>query len=209
MENVDQAIVDWLGMATAYQQRWWTDRYKKHRHYVNARQIGTTVAMAVEAGAMRVETGRPQVFIAPSRAQAEIFHHYQRDKFGRDAPVQGRDVFCLSPLCKIPKELHDGAADVYVDSYGFLLEQFDWARIRAEAFAGEDGRITWLNSGYVPQHHRNVAARRFARDDASRELLTIWDAVRQGLTTVDPAKLQAEYRAGEFARLFECVACSG
>lgn len=204
MKNVDQVIVDWLGIATAYQQRWWADRHKKHRHYINARQVGTTVAMAMEAGAMRIETGRPQVFIAPSRAQAEIFHHYLRDKFGAAAPMQGRDVFCLSPLCKVPDYLEDGSADVYVDSYGWLVGGFQKVRYMAETLAGVDGRITWLNSGDVPKRGGNIAATRFARDDATRETLTIWNAVEQGLTSVDPRNLQTEYAPEEFTSLFEC-----
>ena len=210
MENVEQAIVDWLGMATAYQQRWWADRHKKHRHYVNARQIGTTMAMAIEAGMVHLETGRPQAFIAPSVNQARLFVDYLRANVRGRKWIYGREVWCLSPNCALPLAgLGDedllGSFDVYVDSYRWMGGGgFAKVRSAAEALVGADGRITWLSTGEPSSPKYDPVAYRFWRDDTARESMTIHDAIAGGLSVVDVDYLRSCYTPDEFARAFEC-----
>jgi len=59
-----------------YQQLWWREKDQRTRMILKSRQIGATYYFAFEALIDAIETGRNQVFLSASKAQAHQFRAY-------------------------------------------------------------------------------------------------------------------------------------
>lgn len=59
-----------------YQRLWWENRNQRNRIILKSRQIGATYYFAFEALIDAIETGRNQIFLSASRAQALQFRSY-------------------------------------------------------------------------------------------------------------------------------------
>lgn len=59
-----------------YQRRWYENRDQRNRMILKARQIGATYYFAFEALLDAIETGRNEIFLSASRAQALQFRSY-------------------------------------------------------------------------------------------------------------------------------------
>lgn len=61
-------------------QRTWLEAGKQHRirHILKSRQIGATYYFAREALIDAIDTGRNQIFLSASKAQAHVFKHYMQ-----------------------------------------------------------------------------------------------------------------------------------
>ncbi len=113
-------FLKWEAMAWPHQAAMFSEREQEDRIYYVKRQHGTTLAMAIEAGLMQLQTGRTQVFIAPSIAQAEISQSYLKAFFEND--YQAKQFRFLGVGCNLHKYLSDidGLIDVYVDSHLYM-----------------------------------------------------------------------------------------
>ena len=59
-----------------YQLRWWKEKDQRTRMILKSRQIGATYFFAFEALMDAIETGRNQIFLSASKAQAHQFRSY-------------------------------------------------------------------------------------------------------------------------------------
>lgn len=59
-----------------FQHRWWNERDQRTRMILKSRQIGATYYFAFEALIDAIETGRNQIFLSASKAQAHQFRSY-------------------------------------------------------------------------------------------------------------------------------------
>ncbi len=59
-----------------YQRRWWDEKDQRTRMILKSRQIGATYYFAFEALIDAIETGRNQIFLSASKAQAHQFRSY-------------------------------------------------------------------------------------------------------------------------------------
>ncbi|HEX7856050.1 MAG TPA: terminase family protein [Sphingobium sp.] len=59
-----------------YQTRWWEEKDQRTRMILKSRQIGATYYFAFEALMDAIETGRNQIFLSASKAQAHQFRSY-------------------------------------------------------------------------------------------------------------------------------------
>lgn len=73
LEKLKQAFIDSL---FDYQLTWWRNSQERTRAILKSRQIGATWYFAREALIDALETGRNQIFLSASRAQAQIFRQY-------------------------------------------------------------------------------------------------------------------------------------
>lgn len=120
-----QQLIDyWRGKAYPHQWTWFEKRHQSYRNYLVDRKMGTTLAMAVEAMVVYLETGRLQVFMAATKAQAEISKHYIDYVTAYIAattkkPVEADKFHFCSPkmLCNACPEM---PWDLYVADYLFL-----------------------------------------------------------------------------------------
>lgn len=73
IEQLESAFRDSL---FGYQQRWWRESQQRTRMILKSRQIGATWYFAREALIDAITTGRNQIFLSASKAQAHIFKQY-------------------------------------------------------------------------------------------------------------------------------------
>lgn len=75
-EQVDALVAAFDESIFEYQRKWWDNRNQRTRFILKSRQIGATWFFAREALIDALLTGRNQIFISASRAQAYIFRLY-------------------------------------------------------------------------------------------------------------------------------------
>ena len=73
IEQLKSAFLDGL---FGYQLAWWQNSQQRTRAILKSRQIGATYYFAREALIDALETGRNQIFLSASKAQAHIFRQY-------------------------------------------------------------------------------------------------------------------------------------
>lgn len=73
IEKLKEAFLDGL---FKYQLAWWQNSQQRTRAILKSRQIGATYYFAREALIDALETGRNQIFLSASKAQAHIFRQY-------------------------------------------------------------------------------------------------------------------------------------
>ena len=75
-EQIDQLVEAFDESTFEYQRKWWDNRNQRTRFILKSRQIGATWFFAREALIDALLTGRNQIFISASKAQAYIFKLY-------------------------------------------------------------------------------------------------------------------------------------
>lgn len=75
VEKLKEAFLDEL---FGYQLTWWQNILQRTRAILKSRQIGATFYFAREALIDALETGRNQIFLSASKAQAHVFKQYIR-----------------------------------------------------------------------------------------------------------------------------------
>lgn len=75
-EQVEQLESAFRDSLFGYQQRWWRESQQRTRMILKSRQIGATWYFAREALIDAITTGRNQIFLSASKAQAHIFKQY-------------------------------------------------------------------------------------------------------------------------------------
>lgn len=75
-EQIDALVTAFDESIFEYQRKWWDNRNQRTRFILKSRQIGATWFFAREALIDALLTGKNQIFISASRAQAYIFKLY-------------------------------------------------------------------------------------------------------------------------------------
>jgi len=75
-EQADQLRDHFLGQMYEYQQHWWNNLNRRTRMILKSRQIGATYYFAFEALMDAIQSGRNQIFLSASKAQAHQFKNY-------------------------------------------------------------------------------------------------------------------------------------
>lgn len=124
IEKVREAFMDNL---FGYQKLWWANMSERTRMLLKARQIGATYYFAREALMDALNTGRNQIFLSASKAQAHIFKGYiqalARDAAGvylRGDPIvlaNGATLYFLGTNAKTAQGYHGN----------YYFDEFFWA----------------------------------------------------------------------------------
>lgn len=124
-----------------YQRHWW-DAGVKHRirNLLKSRQIGATYYFAREALIDALTTGRNQIFLSASKAQAHVFKQYIID-FAREVDVEikgdpmvlpnGASLYFLGTNARTAQSYH---GNLYLDEY-FWIPKFQELRKVASGMA--------------------------------------------------------------------------
>ncbi|MFZ2307518.1 MAG: terminase ATPase subunit family protein [Rhodoferax sp.] len=111
-----------------YQKAWFRNGYERTRMILKSRQIGATWYFAREALADAIETGRNQIFLSASKAQAHIFKQYI---------IQFANEACGVELSGDPIVLSNGAHIYFLGTNAltaqgyhgnFYFDEFFWTR---------------------------------------------------------------------------------
>lgn len=75
-EQAEQLRAIFLDQLFGYQETWWANLSRRTRMILKSRQIGATYYFAFEALIDAIESGRNQIFLSASKAQAHQFRNY-------------------------------------------------------------------------------------------------------------------------------------
>lgn len=124
-----------------YQRRWWeAGQHARIRNILKSRQIGATFYFAREALMDALTTGRNQIFLSASKAQAHVFKQYIT-AFAREAEVELKGdpivlpneatLYFLGTNARTAQSYH---GNLYFDEY-FWVHQFQTLRKVASGMA--------------------------------------------------------------------------
>lgn len=124
-----------------YQRRWWeAGQHARIRNILKSRQIGATFYFAREALIDALTTGRNQIFLSASKAQAHVFKQYIV-AFAREAEVELKGdpivlpneatLYFLGTNARTAQSYH---GNLYFDEY-FWVHQFQTLRKVASGMA--------------------------------------------------------------------------
>lgn len=116
-----------------YQKEWWANLERRTRMILKSRQIGATYYFAFEALLDAVESGRNQVFLSASKAQAHQFKNYIIAFAKRVGVTLGGDPMLISsdvrPAGEAAAELHFLGTNFRTAqgrSANFYFDEFFW-----------------------------------------------------------------------------------
>lgn len=129
VERLEQAFIDGC---FDYQRDWYRASNQRTRAILKSRQIGATYYFAREALIDALKTGRNQIFLSASKAQAFLFRGYMqsfvrevldRDLFGGDSILipNGAELFFLGTNARTAQGYH---GNFYFDEF-FWTYKFD------------------------------------------------------------------------------------
>ena len=140
-EQVEKLQEIFHGSMFGYQRQWW-DAGNKHRirNVLKSRQIGATYYFAREALLDALTTGRNQIFLSASKAQAHVFKQYIIE-FAREVDVElkgdpmtlgnGACLYFLGTNARTAQSYH---GNLYLDEY-FWIPKFQELRKVASGMA--------------------------------------------------------------------------
>ncbi len=193
-----------------YQRHWWQAGVKHRiRNLLKSRQIGATYFFAREALIDAITTGRNQIFLSASKAQAHVFKQYIID-FAKEVDVElkgdpmtlsnGACLYFLGTNARTAQSYH---GNLYLDEY-FWIPKFQELRKVASGMAiHKKWRQTYFSTP-SSLTHSNLARGVFCPDGQYRQIVTVEDAVRGGCNLFDLDQLRMEYSPDEYQNLLMC-----
>lgn len=145
-----------------YQKDWLAAGDNRTRVILKSRQIGATWYFAREALMDGLATGRNQIFLSASRAQAEVFRSYIRDfvseaagvKFeGNPIEVQGPagkfSLFFLSTNAKTAQSYH---GNLYLDEFFWIGDFANIRKVASGMAMHKKWRLTYFSTPSTMSH---------------------------------------------------------
>lgn len=142
-----------------YQEHWWSQREQRTRVLLKARQIGATFYFAREALLKAVETGRNQVFLSASKAQAHLFRQYMV-AFAREAcgveltgdPItlsNGAILYFLGTNARTAQGFH---GDFYFDEFFWTFRFKQLNKVASAMATHKQWKKTYFSTPSSKQH---------------------------------------------------------
>ncbi|MHA7937603.1 terminase ATPase subunit family protein [Enterobacter roggenkampii] len=140
-EQIEKLEEIFHGSAFDYQRQWWeAGKIHRIRNLLKSRQIGATFYFAREALIDALITGRNQIFLSASKAQAHVFKQYIIE-FAREVGVElkgdpmtlsnGATLYFLGTNARTAQSYH---GNLYLDEY-FWIPKFQELRKVASGMA--------------------------------------------------------------------------
>lgn len=216
-----------------YQTRWWNARHHRYRLLIKSRQIGATWYFAREAIIEAFATGKNQIFLSASKAQAHIFKRYivafVKEVLGielKGDPIVLPNEATLFFLGTNWRTAQGYNGDVYMDEF-FWIPNFEQFRKLAGAMASHkqfkstffstpsflqhEAYPFWINDKWAKRNKSEIVTTHDALkggavglDGRWREICNIEDAQADGCTLFDFEELRNEWSEDEFENLFMC-----
>lgn len=233
-EQIEQLKSAFLDSLFKYQLGWWQSSQQRTRAILKSRQIGATWYFAREALIDALETGRNQIFLSASKAQAHIFKQYicafVHEVTGvelKGDPIilaNGATLYFLGSNARTAQGYH---GNFYFDEF-FWTQDFErlnkvasgmamhrkWRKtyfstpssIQHAAYAFWSGsRLKKKDKIEVDLSHLRLGGSGFTGEDRVwRNIVTIMDALAGGCDLFDLEELRLEYSDAEFANLLMC-----
>ncbi|WP_082493225.1 terminase large subunit domain-containing protein [Acidovorax sp. Leaf160] len=233
-EQIEQLKSAFLDSLFKYQLGWWQSSQQRTRAILKSRQIGATWYFAREALIDALGTGRNQIFLSASKAQAHIFKQYicafVHEVTGvelKGDPIilaNGATLYFLGSNARTAQGYH---GNFYFDEF-FWTQDFERLNKVASGMAmHKKWRKTYFSTPSSIQHaayafwsaarlkkrdkvevdlsHLRLGGSGFTGEDRVwRNIVTIMDALAGGCDLFDLDELRLEYSDAEFANLLMC-----
>lgn len=232
-EHIEQLRSSFLDSLFDYQLLWWRNSQERTRSILKSRQIGATWYFAREALIDALETGRNQIFLSASKAQAHIFKQYivafVFDVCGvelKGDPIvlpNGATLYFLGSNARTAQGYH---GNFYFDEFFWTADFERLNKVASGMAMHKKWRKTYFSTPSSIQHaayafwsgerikkkhkidvditHAKLATGFTGEDRVWRNIVTIMDAQKGGCDLFDLAELQLEYSDDEFANLLMC-----
>lgn len=236
--EISEAMIDKLresivNSSAKYQLRWWAAREHRFRLLIKSRQIGATWFFAREALLKSFETGKNQIFLSASKAQAHIFKRYIV-AFARsvlDIDLKGDPIvlpneaqlFFLGTNANTAQGYN---GDVYMDEAFWIRnfklfndlagamashKQFTRTYISTPSFVQHEAYPFFINDRWAKKHkteidvsHANLRGGKVGPDGRWREICSIDDAREDGCELFDFDELRDEIDEDVYQNLYLC-----
>jgi uncharacterized protein YjcR len=217
-------------------QKVWYEAGLEHRirNILKARQIGATFYFALEAFIDAIETGRNQIFLSASKAQAHVFRNYivqfaaKADVELSGSPIALANGAMLYFLSNNPRTAQSYHGNFYFDEYFWVQNFLELRKVASGMAMHRKWRQTYfstpssLNHPAYPFWSGELFNKRRARADQAhfdlsdlsggavlpdkqwRQIITVEDAIRAGNDLYDLDQLKQEYSPDEYANLLMC-----
>ncbi|WP_092955678.1 terminase large subunit domain-containing protein [Paracidovorax konjaci] len=230
-EQVEKVCEAFLDSIFDYQRTWWEAAMERTRIILKSRQIGATWYFAREALVDALKTGRNQIFLSASKAQAYLFRNYIL-RFAWDVcgielkgdPLilsNGAELRFLGTNSKTAQGYH---GNLYFDEF-FWTNGFATLNDVASGMAShKQWRMTYFSTPSSVQHeayefwtgkhlrrpveidvsHSHLQHGAKGADAAWRQIVTVLDAERGGCDLFDIEDLRRRKSEEVFDNLYMC-----
>ncbi|MDT0137298.1 terminase large subunit domain-containing protein [Acidovorax sp. PRC11] len=232
-EQVQKLKDAFRGSLYDYQRVWWEEKDQRTRAILKSRQIGATWYFAREALIDALETGRNQIFLSASKAQAYLFRQYIRAFVFQVLGVElkgdpivlanGAELYFLGSNARTAQGYH---GNFYFDEF-FWAQDFELLNSVASGMAThKKWRRTYFSTPSSIQHpaykfwsgervkkkskievditHGRLAGGFTGEDRMWRHIVTVIDALAGGCNLIDLDEVREERSDSEFSNLFMC-----
>lgn len=232
-EKIHRALLENL---FGYQKLWY-DAGLEHRlrNILKSRQIGATWYFAREALDDALQTGRNQIFLSASKAQAHVFKEYIK-AFAMEAadlelkgdPIvlpNGATLYFLGTNVRTAQSYH---GNIYMDEIFWIGKFADFRKVASGMAMHKHWRQTYFSTPSSIQHEAypfwtgelfagkneelildandpRLNGGMLCPDGQWRQIVTVMDAVRSGCDLFDIEQLRREYSTDEFNNLLMCM----
>lgn len=232
-EQIEQLHEAFIESCFKYQLTWWQNSHQRTRQILKSRQIGATWYFAREALIDALETGRNQIFLSASKAQAHIFKQYIQAFVFEVCQVElkgdpivlgnGATLYFLGSNARTAQGYH---GNFYFDEYFWTADFERLNKVASGMAMHKKWRKTYFSTPSSIQHAAYVlwSAKKFARrfktdidithgklaggfmgeDKVWRHIVNILDAEAGGCDLFDIDELRLEYSDPEFENLLMC-----
>ncbi|PQV50672.1 uncharacterized protein YjcR [Paraburkholderia sp. BL21I4N1] len=195
-EQRDRIVEAFRDSLFDYQKVWYRQRDQRTRNLLKSRQIGATWYFAREALVDAIETGRNQIFLSASKAQAHVFRQYMC-QFAREAA----DVDLSGEPILLPNEamlyfLGTNARTAQSYHGNFYFDEYFWV--------GGFRKLNKVASG-MAMHSRWRKTYFSTPSSMQHEAYSFWtgDHFNRGRAKVDHLHLDVTHKALARGRLCE------
>lgn len=232
-EHIEQLKSAFIDSLFKYQLLWWRNSHERTRAILKSRQIGATWYFAREALIDALETGRNQIFLSASKAQAHIFRQYITAFVHEVTGVElkgdpivlanGSTLYFLGSNARTAQGYH---GNFYFDEF-FWTQDFERLNKVASGMAmHKKWRKTYFSTPSSIQHaayafwsgqrlkrkskievdisNERLAGGFTGEDRVWRNIVTIMDALAGGCDLFDIDELRLEYSDADFENLLMC-----
>lgn len=159
-EHAEKIHIAMLDSIFPYQKTWYEAGLKyRIRDLLKSRQIGATWFFAREALDDAMQTGRNQIFLSASKAQAHVFKEYIR-AFAMDAaeleltgdPIvlpNGATLYFLGTNTRTAQSYH---GNIYMDEYFWIHKFTEFRKVASGMAMHKHWRQTYLSTPSTLQH---------------------------------------------------------
>lgn len=159
-EQQDQLVKAFMESLFPYQDKWYRAGLKARiRNLLKSRQIGATWYFAREGLVDALETGRNQIFLSASKAQAHVFKGYIKQFAADVADVElqgdpivlpnGATLYFLGTNSRTAQSYH---GNVYMDEYFWIPKFQEFRKVASGMAMHKHWRLTYFSTPSAVSH---------------------------------------------------------